>query len=188
MVFIYIIIICFLGYAVLSDIRYRRIPNFLCLLILIIGITANVFAPTGEGLYLSLLGFVAGFLPILVLYILTGLGAGDVKLMAVIGSVVGFKAILLIFYYSFMISGLYAVFYLIFKGRAMDIVRYYGSFFTELLHGSGQVLCKKPVKKSTKKYQMPMAPGIALATIYVLLPKIMLTAGNEFSNWYSKWF
>lgn len=150
------------------------------------GITANVFAPTGKGLYISLLGFVAGFIPILVLHILTGLGAGDVKLMAAIGSVVGVKTILLIFYYSFIFSGLFAVFYLLFKGGVVDTARYYVRYFVRLLLGSGQSLCNKPVEKSAKGYQMPMAPGIALATIYVLLPKIMPAAGNIFSNWYAK--
>ena len=75
--------------AAVYDWRYRRIPNWLNLSGLILGLGLNLLyfqihgaAQASEGLLLAM----AVYFP---LYLLRGMGAGDVKLMAAIGSIVG---------------------------------------------------------------------------------------------------
>lgn len=87
--------------AVESDLRERRIPNLLVLLLLVAGLVLNVAGPDNGragpldrfpgalGLAGSVLGALTGLLVFLPLYLLRGMGAGDVKLMAGLGSVVG---------------------------------------------------------------------------------------------------
>ncbi len=107
----------------------------------------------------------------LLLHILTGIGAGDVKLMAALGSVFGLKIILSIFFYSFLISGLFACAYLLFKGAVGEIIRRYARLAMGLLRG--RIDYSKPATNTVAATQIPMAPGIALATGYVLLPQLL---------------
>lgn len=87
--------------AMESDLRERRIPNLLVLLLLVAGLVLNVAGPDNGragpldrfpgalGLAGAAGGAVTGLLVFLPLYLLRGMGAGDVKLMAGLGSVVG---------------------------------------------------------------------------------------------------
>ena len=89
--------------ALVFDLRQRRIPNMLVLLMLGVGLLFNLIGPQtwlqGVGLFTNypgalgvrgaVLGAFAGLATFLPLYLLRAMGAGDVKLMAGIGSFVG---------------------------------------------------------------------------------------------------
>jgi len=171
MFLVYCLLSLSLIYAAFIDIRQRRIPNWLCALVAVIGFLINTLLPSGAGFYASLMGLLAGLLPMLCLHVLTGLGAGDAKLMAAIGSFVGIKSILIIFYYSFLISGACAFAYLIVKGGGAGILQRYVRLFSGLFRS--RIDYNKPSANTAASFQLPMAPGIALATGYVLLPKII---------------
>ena len=176
MIPVYCVLIGLLTGALLIDIKQQRIPNWLCLLVTILGVSSNSLLPSGLGLYHSLLGLLLGLCNMLVIYCITSMGAGDVKLMAAIGSVVGIKAIVIIFYYTFLIAGLLAVFFLIFSSDLKELLERYGRFFTGLLKGRWQY--QKPAQGSIAAVQLPMAPAMALATAYQLLPQFFTVAHN----------
>lgn len=87
--------------AVEADTRERRIPNLLVLLMLGAGVALNVLGPDNGraglfghfpgalGLGGAVLGAATGLLVFLPMYGLRAMGAGDVKLMAALGSFVG---------------------------------------------------------------------------------------------------
>ncbi len=87
--------------AVESDLRERRVPNVLVLLTLCAGTVLNEIGPVngGAGLFAdfpgalgaggAFLGAATGLAVFLPLYLLRAMGAGDVKLMAAVGSFVG---------------------------------------------------------------------------------------------------
>ncbi|MCY1267219.1 Type IV leader peptidase family protein [compost metagenome] len=75
-----------LGIAVASDLRRHRIPNWLVLMGLAVGLTGQVQVADAAGLGDGLLGLLVGFGVFLPLYMLGGMAAGDVKLMAMVGS------------------------------------------------------------------------------------------------------
>ncbi|MBL1263671.1 A24 family peptidase [Methylomicrobium sp. RS1] len=170
MVSVYCLLIAMLTYAAAVDIYQRRIPNGLCAAITLMGIGSNVFLASGIGFYASLLGLSVGFIVMFLLHALTGLGAGDVKLMAATGSVVGIKPILIIFYHTFLLSGLFAVFFLLFSGGWKDIYWRYRVFFSALR--KGRLHYSKPASGSPAAFQMPLAPAIGLASAYQLLPYV----------------
>jgi len=95
--------------AAFYDLRYRRIPNWLVLAGLLLGLGINAFlfewqglARSGEGMGLALLIYFP-------LYLLRGMGAGDVKLMAAVGAIVGWAAWLGIFFLTAIVGGIAAV-------------------------------------------------------------------------------
>jgi len=81
----------FLGAAVASDILHRRIPNILVALMLACGLAVHLASldDAGSALLASGSGAAVGFLILLPFYALGGMGAGDVKLLAAVGSFFG---------------------------------------------------------------------------------------------------
>lgn len=81
--------------AAMWDLRYRRVPNWLTLAGILLGIGVNtvIFRDSASGrlagLWMSLEGIGVAFLIYFPLYLLRGMGAGDVKLMAAVGAIVG---------------------------------------------------------------------------------------------------
>src|SRR5215831_17994976 len=71
------------------DILYRRIPNWLVASGLAVGIALNLFLFGWTGLKSSLLGIGLAMAVYFPLYLLRGMGAGDVKLMMAVGAIVG---------------------------------------------------------------------------------------------------
>ena len=75
--------------VIYHDVRYRRIPNMLVLTALIAGLAINTVFGGWHGLGNSALGFGVAFIPMLLLHIFGAMGAGDVKLMGAVGSILG---------------------------------------------------------------------------------------------------
>ena len=75
--------------AAWTDWTTWRIPNWLVAGGAAAALMLATFAPDGIGLRLCLLGAIVGFGVFLPLYLAKGMGAGDVKLMTVIGMYVG---------------------------------------------------------------------------------------------------
>src|SRR5260370_12060349 len=76
------------------DVRYRRIPNKLVLVILIGGLVINTVFNGWNGLLASLGGCALAFGLMLFLHIFATMGAGDVKLFAAVGAVIGISYVL----------------------------------------------------------------------------------------------
>lgn len=75
--------------AVWTDLASRRIPNQLVYAGVAVGLACQAVLPSGEGVVIGLQGMGLGLLLFLPLYALRAMGAGDVKLMAMVGAFVG---------------------------------------------------------------------------------------------------
>ncbi|MNQ44616.1 Type IV leader peptidase family protein [compost metagenome] len=81
-----VLLIGLLGIAVVSDLRRHRIPNLLILVGLALGVAGQTYSGGVSGLGYSLLSMLICFALFLPMYALGGMAAGDVKLMAMVGS------------------------------------------------------------------------------------------------------
>jgi prepilin peptidase CpaA len=95
--FVRIALVGLLVAVCVTDLRGRRIPNLLVALGLAFSMVWQAFGPTGSGLFDSeqpgalglgaaLAGAIAAFAVFLVLHLTRTMGAGDVKLMAMLGA------------------------------------------------------------------------------------------------------
>lgn len=108
--------------AAIFDYRERRIPNWLVLAGIVTGLAMNIFLLYDNpspltGLWFSLEGLGLALVVYLPLYILRGMGAGDVKLMAAVGSIVGWVLWLWIFFFTAILGGITAAIVVLSKGR-----------------------------------------------------------------------
>jgi prepilin peptidase CpaA len=100
-----------------TDLRSRRIPNWLTVPGLLIGVTANTVLGRWAGLRASLLGAAVGLALLLPFVLLRSLGAGDWKLAGALGAFVGPGILLDMLLGSVFVAGVMAVGLVIYKGR-----------------------------------------------------------------------
>jgi prepilin peptidase CpaA len=95
--------------ATVIDIRTRRIPNELTAAMAGIGVGLAASGISGLSLGASLTGFAIGLLLMLPGHALGATGAGDVKLMAAVGALVGPATVVNAFLFTAVAGGILAV-------------------------------------------------------------------------------
>ena len=105
------------------DWRYRRIPNWLTVPALAVGIVANLVVGGWPGAKSSLLGALLGLGVLLPLVLLRTLGAGDWKLVGAIGAFLGPARLIVVLIGAVFVAGAMAVFLIIYKGRVKQALR-----------------------------------------------------------------
>jgi prepilin peptidase CpaA len=148
--------------AGIYDLRTRKIPNWLNLSGLILGIGLNVFFLQSHGLVVALLGFGLSLLIYVPLYLVRGMGAGDVKLMAAIGSIAGPQNWLIIFLVTALLGGAAALALVFFKKRLPETLANLSVILTELLRGQAP-FHKDPALDMRSKRSLGLPHGALIA-------------------------
>lgn len=125
-VFPVILLLGLLVIAVVIDLRRHRIPNFLVLTGILLGLGSQLISIGFSGLTIGLLGMLTGFAIFLPLYILKGMAAGDVKLMAMVGSFFMYHDAMWIAFYSLMAGGVCGFLIVLFRGQLLETLARYG--------------------------------------------------------------
>jgi prepilin peptidase CpaA len=103
--------------AAVYDIRERRIPNWLVLAGIIAGFAWNLYSGGWSGLGHAAEGLGLGFALYFPLYLLKARGAGDVKLLAAVGAIVGPGNCFWVFILTAILGGIIAMVILLLRGR-----------------------------------------------------------------------
>ncbi|MDI6869855.1 MAG: A24 family peptidase [Bacillota bacterium] len=109
--------------AVVSDVRSRRIPNLLTFPGLALGLLLWTAEAGWDGLLEGLAGAATGAALLFLPFALGGLGAGDVKLMAVVGAFGGVTLVIQAFFTAALAGGLASAFLLWRAGRLGTTLR-----------------------------------------------------------------
>jgi prepilin peptidase CpaA len=162
--------------AAVYDVRFRRIPNWLTLAGVLAGMGLNSWFDV-RGLHwydgfnwrTSFAGLGLAFLIYFPLYLLRGMGAGDVKLMAAVGAIVGPVNWFGIFILSNVLGGVAAVALLLSKGRVLSTFSNLGYMLNELAHLRPPYARKEELDlKSAKAVTMPHGLAIAIGSLAFL--------------------
>jgi prepilin peptidase CpaA len=116
-----------------TDLRSRRIPNWLTVPGLAIGIAANTVFGGWSGLKISLLGAALGLGLLLPFVLLRALGAGDWKLAGALGAFTGPGMLIDLLLASVFVAGVMAVALVIYKGRVLQTLRNIGHILVSLV-------------------------------------------------------
>jgi prepilin peptidase CpaA len=116
-----------------TDLRSRRIPNWLTVPGLAIGIAVNTVLGGWSGLKASLLGAALGLGLLLPFVLLRALGAGDWKLAGALGAFTGPARLIDLLLASVFVAGLMAVALVIYKGRVLQTLRNIGHILVSLV-------------------------------------------------------
>jgi prepilin peptidase CpaA len=116
-----------------TDFRSRRIPNWLTVPGLLVGLAANAALNGRSGVKASLLGIGLGLLLLLPFVLLRSLGAGDWKLAGALGAFTGPILLMNLLLGSVFVAGVMAVALIIYKGRVRQTMRNIGHILVSLV-------------------------------------------------------
>ena len=151
--------------ATFTDVRSRRIPNWLVLPFLGLGIAASGWLHGWHGVGASLEGAGLGLLVYGFLFWMGGMGAGDVKLCAAIGAWIGPGQLLISLIFTGLAGGALALAWAVKGGFLKELFLHTG----DLAFGSkerGEVVLTNPLRR-----KMPYAPAIAVGTLISFLSR-----------------
>jgi prepilin peptidase CpaA len=106
--------------AAATDVWKYKVYNLLTLPLLGSGLCYHTYVYGLPGLGGSALGVVFGFGVLFTLYVLGGMGAGDVKLMAGVGAWLGVKLTFYVFLASSLAAGVYALVLIVLYDRTSE--------------------------------------------------------------------
>lgn len=115
------------------DLRSRRIPNWLTVPGLLVGLGLNSLLGGWSGLKMSLLGAVVGLALLLPFVLLRSLGAGDWKLAGALGAFAGPGLLVDLLLGSVFVAGAMALVLVIYKGRLRQTMRNIGHILISLV-------------------------------------------------------
>jgi len=156
----------FIGLCMASDLRTRRIPNVLTLPVIALGLALGTFMHGLAGFGASLGGAALATALLLGPFALGGVGGGDVKMMAGVGSLVGPQALLASLMAGILLGGLFGVWALWRRGRLAERLL----AIVTMCHSAALTRSMDPLRAPaadanavTLPYSVPLGLGTALA-------------------------
>ena len=175
--------------AAVFDLRYRRIPNWLNVTGVLVGLATNTFVHQSQpapsivagsamntilsqylpGLFFGLKGLILAFVVYAVLYALHAMGAGDVKLMAAVGAIVGWESWFGIFLTTAIIGGMMALVLVTLRRRLKKTLFNVSFILSEMKSGRPAYLANEELDvKSKKSMGLPHGAVIAVGSLFFL--------------------
>lgn len=156
--------------ALFTDLAHRKVYNNLIIIGLTLSLIMQIYTKQSDGLLIWLLGLVVGLICTFPFFLVKGMGAGDVKLLGVIGCFVGPKLILITVLATFIFGGLFSIVYVIATNNIKQlIVNLKLLTFPLLLHGTGVNLKPADIREKSvgrMPYVVPIFFGIIYTVFY----------------------
>ena len=159
-------------WALATDLRSRKIPNALTVPALILALVFHGWFEGWPGLKSAAAGFALGFGTLLVLWLVGGGGAGDVKLMGALGTWLGGRLTLYVLIGSTVLVAIGSVLFLLIEGflRTCSFTRqwYRGKLDAERAVATGRPRAASAQKWRERRRIMPYALPVGLATWLIM--------------------
>ena len=148
--------------AAAIDVRTGRIPNALVAATALVGLSLTAFGWSGGSFGASVAGLLLGAALMLPGHLVGGTGAGDVKLVAALGTLVGPQAIVMTWIYSAIAGGVLACMVAMRRGQLRRSVT-----------GAASLMAGKPEAateiRSRDLNRFALGPAILAGTVMALI-------------------
>lgn len=155
------------------DIREHRIPNWLVTGGLFIAVANHALSVFGHGTIFAVAGLAIGILTLMPLYVMGTMGAGDVKLMGMVGAYLGTSAVLGAVLATMIAGGILALVASAYKRALPQLM---GNLRTMLIHrdirrmgGAGSEAIPAPPSVGKLPYAVAITAG-TIVQIFMLRP------------------
>jgi prepilin peptidase CpaA len=156
--------------AAVFDLKERRVPNWITLPGVLLSIALNTFLYETPGLWMSLKGLGVALLIYFPLYMLRGMGAGDVKLMAAVAAAAGWANWLGILFLTAFFGGASALILVASRGRLQKTMNNIQQIILSLMYRQAPHEANPTLDvKSDKALRLPHAVAIAFGTLGYLV-------------------
>lgn len=151
------------GASAVVDMRLRRVPNGLTLGIATLGIALAAMQVNRITTGGALVGFAVGLLLMLPGHVIGKTGAGDVKLLAAIGTLLGARLTVHAFLYSAIVGGVLAILIAVRRGRLSETL----TRTATLVRTGGANVAE--IERPSADNRFAYAPAIAIGAIAAAL-------------------
>jgi prepilin peptidase CpaA len=157
--------------AVITDLRSRRIPNSLVVTGIAVAciahavlISKGLTSLAGSTWWAPLAGLLTGLATLMPLYLLRATGAGDVKLMGMVGAFIGVQPVLTATIYTLIAGGVLSLIFMLGRGVAAQALSNVRFLLTDwgVRASTGQGIRLAPLQSTAAR--LPYAVAIALGT------------------------
>lgn len=157
-----------LSVAVITDLTSHRIPNFLLLPALVLALFLHTSSSGMGGLLTSCGGLVLGLAMLLPLYATGGMGAADVKLLGVVGALLGPWGAVVAGLATMMAGAVFGATFIAWRRVRPYLEIHVANMLSA--HGSGADLHRLPrsIDERDRVTRIPYAPAIAAGTLAAL--------------------
>jgi prepilin peptidase CpaA len=164
-------LVLLLSWAMIEDIRERRIPNVLVMsgmalavALHAVSLTQGMDSLSGPAWWSAAAGMATGFALMLPLYAIRAMGAGDVKLMAMVGAFIGPGPVVWATLCTLIAGGILSIVYMLVRGVAAQTLNNLRALLFDwtVRAGSGQGIRVAPLENTAAR--LPYALAIALGT------------------------
>ncbi|CBJ52060.1 A24 family peptidase [Ralstonia solanacearum] len=153
--------------AAVWDVRTRRVPNWLVISGLAIALLVQCLEHgVLTGSWTWLLGTATGLGLLLGIYLLGGMGAGDVKLMGAVGAFMAPAGVFHVALVTFIVGGALALAMMLMRGNAHRSFANVSALLLSLPFGGKTTAAGQDKKDRTTR--LPYAVAIAIGTLLVL--------------------
>jgi len=152
--------------ATVFDLRQRRIPNAVTMPVMASAMIYFIYLNGLTGFMHSAGGLFLGLALLMPFYVIGGMGAGDVKLMGAIGSILGLQGVFIAFLCSAVAGGAYALFILCRNSAISQTAGRYGMMLRGYL-ATGQLtyIPPEPGKLPPLCYGLAISLGTILSVL-----------------------
>ena len=161
-----------------TDLSTRRIPNAVLLPVLMAALFLNSLAGGLAGLADSLAGLAIGLLMLMPLHVLGRMGAGDIKLLGVVGSILGAWGAVVAGLASMMAGGILGILYVAWvatKSSVTSRTSRVATFGTEK-NPPADAMSSRAVRAAEIPYAVAIAAGTFATLAYLgLLTEVSIT-------------
>ena len=151
------------GTGAVIDLRVRRVPNALTMTLAMAGVALAATGLGRLGVSAAIAGWGAGLALMLPGYLIGATGAGDVKLLAAVGTLLGPEGILWAFLYTAIAGGAIALIVAALRGRLQQTVD--ETMWLVLSRGANASAIEGPQANNRFAYAPAIAIGAVLAAI-----------------------
>ncbi|MCM3765806.1 prepilin peptidase [Neobacillus niacini] len=162
-----VILIIILLICLFTDLKYRKIFNIITIPTIIFAVIHNSLIAGYEGFLFSAKGFFVGLIVFLIPYLLGGMGAGDVKLMAAIGALMGTSFVFYSFIYTGLIGGFIAIVLIVKNNGLKNLIK--SLIFNVVFFRSNLGSIIFPIGKEKSRILFPYGIAIVLGTLCTLI-------------------
>lgn len=167
-----ILLLAVLIVALITDLWKRKIYNILILVGLLSGLLLNVYSMGLDGVLFWVKGSLLALALFLPLYVVRGMAAGDVKLMMVIGGILGLPIIIDVMLYVYLAGGALALVIVLFRKQGLKLWQNIKMLvFNQAIRVRTGVDIHTSLDNNQSVGKMPYATAIFIGTLYALFER-----------------
>lgn len=162
------------------DYHRQKIPNLITYPGIVLALSYHGAMQGIDGLLFSLVGLAVGISILLMPYLMGGMGAGDAKLMGVVGAMIGAKGVICAFFCIAIVGGIYALaLIMVNKNHFSGFLK--NQFTTFWIFILTRQYIPNPIQNVQKRPRLCYGIAIAIGTgIYIFLNQSGYEIFNQF--------